>query len=114
MKQRAVAIVADYLAHRPKGRVVRVVKTGENAYVVAIEDVRDGRVHLIRGPEDLELWLKSFDEGRCLEPAAAICDVCDRIHRDRGADGELLRYCSRCRADLTQIYADLDRRMKEE
>ena len=27
MKLRAVAIVADYLAHRPKGRVVRVLKT---------------------------------------------------------------------------------------
>ena len=110
MKQRAIAILADYLARRPKGRVVRVLQTGEDDYVMGIEDARDGRIHLVHDPHDLETWLECFRQGRCLQPAAAICDVCDGIHADRGFDGELLRHCASCQIELTEILADLDER----
>ena len=108
MKQRAVAMLGDDPAHRPKGRVVRVLKTGEDDYVMGIEDARDGRVHLVHSPSDLEIWLESFRQGRCLQPAAAICDVCDRIQADRGFDGELLRHCVSCQVELTEVFAYLD------
>ncbi len=52
MKQRAVAIADD-------------------EYVLAIEDIRDGRVHVVRTPSDLEPWLRSFKNGECVQPAFA-------------------------------------------
>jgi hypothetical protein len=48
MKQRAVALVADYLSKRPTGRVVRVMKSGEDDSLMGIEDVRDGSVQSAR------------------------------------------------------------------
>ncbi len=64
MNQRGVAIVAEYLSMRPQGRVVRVEPIGDDDYLMAIEDVRDGRVQLIRSAGDLEVWLTSFRQGR--------------------------------------------------
>ena len=103
MKQRAVAIVADYLSHRPRGRVVRVMKTGENDYLMGIEDVRDGRVQLIHSTGDLENWLESFKQGQCPQPVGAICSVCDQVHGDRDVDGELFQNCVPCQAELVEI-----------
>jgi hypothetical protein len=37
----------------------------ENDYLMAIEDIRDGGIHLIRTPGDLGRWLVSFKEGGC-------------------------------------------------
>ncbi len=48
MKQRGVTIIATYLAKRPLGRLVQVRKVGDDDYMLAIEDVRDGRTHLTR------------------------------------------------------------------
>jgi hypothetical protein len=110
MKQRAVAIVADYLSHRPMGRVVRVMKTGEDDYLMSIEDVRDGRVQLIHSTGDLETWLTSFEQGRCRQPVGAICGVCDRIHGDRDIDGELFQNCVRCQAELVEVVAEMQSR----
>jgi hypothetical protein len=53
MKQRAVAIVADYMSRRPLGRVVGLKSIADDDYVLAIEDIRDGRVHVVRTPSDL-------------------------------------------------------------
>lgn len=103
MNQRGVSIIATYLATRPLGRIVRVRKVSDDDYIAAIEDVRDGRVQLVRSSEDLRRWLESFRAGECLMPAAAICGRCDRIHFDRDVDGELLTNCVRCSAELMQV-----------
>ncbi len=106
MKQRAVTIIATYLAKRPLGRLTRVRSAGLDDYMLAIEDVRDGRTHLIHSPDDLGVWLKSFKAGRCLQPAAAICGRCDKLHVDRDHDGELLANCIRCCGELIVVGAE--------
>lgn len=100
MNQRAVFLVARYLSKRPKGRVVRVKPVGPDDYVIGIEDVRDGRTHIVRTADDLERWLVTFTQGRCEPAAFGICGVCDRIHRDRDVDGEIFANCIRCAAEL--------------
>ncbi len=106
MNQRGVAIVAEYLSKRPQGRVVRVKPIAEDDYLIAIEDVRDGRVQLIRSAGDLEVWLTSFRQGRCVQPVGALCGICDHIHGDRDHTGELMRNCIRCQAELVEVAAE--------
>lgn len=114
MKQRAVAIFAEYLSIRPLGRVVAVRPIGEDDYLLAIEDVRDGRVHVARTPRDLEPWLKSFKSGECLQPAFGLCGRCGGIHSDRDLDGEVFRTCMRCQADLVEVALELHRNEEAE
>ena len=106
MKQRAVTIIATYLSKRPLGRLVRVRCVGPDDYIVAIEDVRDGRTQLLHSPSDLRVWLTSFKDGRCVVPGAAICGRCDRLHIDRDADGELLPNCIACCTELMAVGAE--------
>lgn len=101
MKQRPVAIIAEYLSHRPLGRVVGLKAIAEDDYALAIEDIRDGRVHVARTPKDLEPWLASFKQGRLLRPTKAFCDCCGDIHSDRDTDAELFELCAHCQAELT-------------
>ena len=109
MKQRAVAIFAEYLSIRPLGRVVAVQPIGDDDYyVLAIEDVRDGRVHVARTPRDLEPWLTSFKSGECLQPAFGRCGRCGCIHTDRDVDGEVFRTCMRCQAELVEVALELE------
>ena len=107
MKQRAVAIFAQYLSIRPLGRVVAVQAIGDDDYLLAIEDVRDGRVHVARTPRDLEPWLKSFKSGECLQPAFGLCGRCGGIHSDRDVDGEVFRTCIGCQAELVEVALEL-------
>ena len=107
MKQRAVAIFAEYLSIRPLGRVVTVRPIGDEDYVLAIEDVRDGRVHVARTPRDLEPWLKSFKSGECLQPAFGLCGRCGGIHTDRDVNGEVFGKCIPCQADLVDVALEL-------
>ncbi len=106
MKQRTVTIIATYLASRPIGRLVRVRNAGDDDYLIAIEDVRDGRTQLIHSARDLGLWLRSFKDGRCVMPAAAICGRCDKLHVDRDVDAELLENCIGCCAELMVVGAE--------
>ena len=101
MKQRSIRIIADYLAHRPIGRIVTVIPVDHDDYLVSIEDRRDGREHVLFTPEDLEAWLESFHEGRCLIPSKGFCDCCGELHKDHDIDGELFELCTRCQAALT-------------
>lgn len=87
MKQRTVAIIATYLSVSRRGRLTKVRSVGSDDYIVAFEDVRDGRTHLLHAATDLGKWLESFEQGRCIQPAAAICGRCDRLHVDRDVDG---------------------------
>ena len=103
MKQRAVAIFAEYLSIRPLGRVVAVQPIGDDDYILAIEDRRDGRVHVARTPRDLEPWLNSFKAGECLQPAFGLCGRCGRIHTDQDVDGEVFGQCIGCQADLVEV-----------
>ena len=103
MKQRAVAMMAEYLSHRPLGRLVKVKPVAEDDYVLAIEDIRDGRVHIARTPGDLEPWLKSFKMGECLRPKFGFCGRCDRLHSDRDVDGEVFSNCIRCQVHLVEV-----------
>ena len=107
MKQRTVAIVADYLSHRPLGRAVGFKVIADDDYVLAIEDVRDGRVHVVRTPGDLEPWLKSFKNGECIQPAFGLCGRCNAIHSDRDVDGEVFGNCIPCQAELVEVALEL-------
>lgn len=104
MKQRAVSIVADYLSKRPRGRISRVVQVADGDYLMAVEDLRDGRAHLIHSVGDLDVWIDSFRQGRCLLPTGAICGICDQVHADRDLDGELLSNCIACQAELVDVW----------
>lgn len=114
MKQRAVAIVADYLSHRPLGRVVGLKPIGDDDYILAIEDVRDGRVHVARTPRDLEPWLESFKSGECLQPTFGLCSRCGDIHRDRDCDGEVFPNCVACQAELVEVALELGHQQEAE
>lgn len=107
MKQRAVAIVADYLSQRPLGRIVGLKPIGDDDYILAIEDLRDGRVHVVKTRRDLEPWLESFKTGECLQPAFGLCGRCNGIHADRDVDGEVFGNCIRCQADLVEVALQL-------
>jgi hypothetical protein len=107
MKQRAAALIADYLSHRPIGRVVGLKPVGDDDYVLAIEDVRDERVHVGRTPRDFEPWLKSLKEGRYVLPAFGLCGRCGEIHCDRDLDLEIFRTCIPCQADLVELAVEL-------
>jgi hypothetical protein len=101
LKERSIRIIADYLVHRPIGRIRSVLPVGDDAYVLAIEDRRGGREHVIEMSVDLEAWLKSFRQGRCLQPTRGFCDCCGAIHSDHDVDGELFELCTSCQSELT-------------
>lgn len=77
----SVRALADYLAHQPSGCIVTAVPVGQGNYLVAIEDRRDGREHILETPDDLEAWLESFKQGRLLQPTKAFWDCCTHIPR---------------------------------
>jgi len=114
VKQRAVAIVAEYLSRRPLGRIVGLKSVGDDDYVLAIEDIRDARVHVLKTPRDLEPWLKSFKTGECLRPGFGLCGRCDRIHADRDVDGEVFATCIRCQAELVEVATELRNQQEAE
>ena len=97
MKQWAVAILAEYLSHRPIGRIVGLKPVRDDDYVLAIEDIRDERVHVGRTPLDFEPWLRSVKEGRYVLPAFGLCGRCGEIHCDRDLHLEIFRTCIRVR-----------------
>lgn len=107
MKQRTVALIADYVGRRGIGRVVGLKRVGTDDYVLAIEDVRDERVHVGRRPLDFEPWLKSVKEGGYVLPAFGLCGRCGEIHCDRDLDVEMFRTCIPCQADLVELALEL-------
>ncbi len=107
MNQRGVTLIATYLAKRPLGRVVEVRKVGDDDFIVAVDDVRDGRTQLIHSARDLRKWFESFRGGETLQPPAAICGRCNKLHVDRDVDGELLINCISCAGELVSAAAEL-------
>ena len=107
MKQRAVAIIADYLSHRSWGRVVRVKCIGDDDYVLAIEDVRDGRVHVVSTPQNLEAWLESFMVGECLQPAFGLCGTVTASTTTRTSTARCSAPVSAARPSLVEIALEL-------
>ena len=100
MDQASISRIADHLAHRPIGRIVTVVPTRDDDYIISIEDRRDGREHVMEDVQDFELWLESFKQGRLLQPTKAFCDCCCKVHTDKDIDGELFELCLVCQAEL--------------
>jgi hypothetical protein len=107
MKQRAVAILAEYLSRRPVGRIVGLKRVADDDYVLAIEDIRDERVHVGRTPTDFESWLRSVKEDRYVLSAFGLCGRCGEIHRDRGWDLGVFRTCIPCQAELVELALEL-------
>jgi hypothetical protein len=105
LKQRAVALIADYVRRRGIGRVVGLKPMASDDYVLAIEDVRDKRVHVGRTPRD---WLRAVKEGRHVIPAFGLCGRCGEVHSDRDWDLEIFRTCIPCQADLVDLALELD------
>lgn len=83
------------------------MRIGLNDYALAIEDRRDGRTHLLRTPQDLGVWLKSFETGECLVPVLGLCGRCDTIHGDHDANGEVFGICIPCQAELVEVALEL-------
>lgn len=107
MKQRAVALIAEYIGRRGIGRVVGLKPVGPDDYVLAIEDIRDERVHVGRTPRDFEPWLRAVKEGRHVIPAFGLCGRCGEVHSDRDWDLEMFRTCIPCQADLVELALEL-------
>ena len=107
MNQRGVTLIATYLKKRPLGRIVQIRNVGDDDYIVAVDDRRDGRTQLIHSSGDLRLWFESFRHGECLIPAAAICARCNKLHVDRDVDGELLTNCIACAGELIGVGAEM-------
>ena len=107
MKQRAVRLIAGYVGRRGIGRIVGLKPVGPDDYVLAIEDVRDERVHVGRTPTDFEPWLRSVKEGRHVIPAFGLCGRCGEIHCDRDLDLEIFRTCIPCQAELVEVGLEL-------
>jgi hypothetical protein len=107
LKQRAIALIADYVGRRGLGRVVDLKPVGRDDYVLAIEDLRDERVHVGRTPRDFEPWLRSVKEGRYVIPAFGLCGRCGEIHSDRDWDLEMFRTCISCQAELVELALEL-------
>ena len=101
MDQASIRKIADHLARRPIGRIVTVVPTSADDYIIAIEDRRDGREHVMEDVQDFELWLDSFKQGRLGQLTKAFCDCCCKVHTDKDLDGELFELCLGCQAELT-------------
>lgn len=97
-----------YLSQEPSlGRIVQVRKTGDDDYIVAVNDRRDGRTQLIHSSGDLRLWVESFRHGECLIPVAGICARCNKLHVDRGVDGALLAQCITCCGALVEVGVEI-------
>ena len=75
--------------------------------MLAIEDIRDERVHVGRTPPDFEPWLRSVKEGRYVLPAFGLCGRCGEIHCDRDLHLEIFRTCIRCQAELVELALEL-------
>lgn len=103
MNQRGVTIIATYLDKRPLGRIVQVRNVGEDDYILAIDDVRDGRTQLIHSAGDLRLWLESFRHGECLPPAAAVCGRCASFTSTATSMANYLRTASHVRASSSKL-----------
>ena len=107
MNRSELTRLATDLRKRPLGRIVQVRPVGDDDYIVAVDDRRDGRVQLIHSATDLQLWLESFRHGECLIPAAGICARCNKLHIDRDVDGELLATCISCAGELIGVGAEM-------
>ena len=107
MNQRGVGLIATYLEERPLGRIVQVRPVGDDDYIVAVEDRRDGRTQLIHSSGDLRLWFESLLHGECLVPSAGICARCNKLHVDRDVDGELLANCLVCAGELIAVGVEM-------
>lgn len=89
------------------GRVVGLKPVGRDDYVLAIEDVRDERVHVGRTLRGFEPCLRSVKEGRHVVPAFDLCGRCGAIHCDRDLDLEIFRTCIPCQAGLVELGLEL-------
>jgi hypothetical protein len=107
LKRRTLALIAEYLSRRPRGRIVGLKQVSPGDYVVEMKDVRDGRIHMLRSADDVEAWIASFTQGRCLEMTTALCGICRQIHTDRGLDGEVSQNCLRCQVELVDVLVAL-------
>lgn len=79
MKRRTVAVVAERLSKRPRRRLVRLRPVIKCDYLRAIQDWRDARVQLIYSAGHLRIWIHSFRDGRCVQPAPRYVGVRGRI-----------------------------------
>ncbi len=98
--------LALVLYRKEQARVTAVRQVQPGAYVICLEDRRDGRDHVIGSPHDAFAWLISLRRGECYQPRLALCVRCGDLHQDRDVDGELFVACIACQAEIAAALAE--------
>lgn len=106
MKQRSVAILAEYLSHRPIGRIVDSSPLGTTTPYLRSKTTGMSESTSAARPR-LRAVAALGEEGRYVLPAFGLCGRCGEIHCDRNLDLETFRTCIPCQADLVQLALDL-------
>lgn len=107
MNRRTVTALGRYVLRSGRGRLVDWRAVGEDDYIAAVEDARDGRTHLLHTPRDTRHWFKSFERGVCERPVAGICSRCNRLHIHQDVDHEFLRDCIPCAGELIALGSEM-------
>ena len=94
--------LALLLFEEPLVKVTELKRIADGAYRIRFVDRRDGRTHTILEPGQIATWLDSIVQGRVLQPAYGVCEVCDSLHSHRDRDGELRNVCRRCLIELLE------------
>jgi hypothetical protein len=94
--------LALLLYDEPLVKVTELKRIADDIYRIRFTDRRDGRTHTILEPGQIAEWLDSIVAGRVLQPAYAVCQVCDSLHAERDRNGELRNVCRRCLLELLE------------
>ena len=107
MNRRTVIALGRYVLRSGRGRLVDWRTVGDDDYIAAVEDARDGRTHLFHTSRDTRHWIETFSLGVCERPAVGICGRCNRLHTQRDVDGEMLAHCTACASELLVLGAEM-------
>lgn len=107
MNRRTVIALGRYVLRSGRGRLVDWRAVGDDDYIAAVEDARDGRTHLFHTSRDTRHWIETFARGVCERPAVGICGRCNRLHTQRDANGEVLAHCPACAGELLVLRVEI-------
>lgn len=107
MTRRTLTALGRYVLRSGRGRLIDWRCVGQDDYIAAVIDSRDGRTHLFHTARDTRKWFETFVLGVCERPAVGICGRCNRLHTHRDVDREILRHCMTCAGELVVLGAEM-------